>query len=98
MFQQLIVWAQDEGGKPAPAAPWEFPLLMLGLFFLFWMFILRPMSRRQEQERANMLAQMNKNDKVLTHSGIYGTIISVSETADEIVVKVDDNVRLRMTK
>jgi preprotein translocase YajC subunit len=56
------------------------------------------MSKRQEQERAALLSMLTKNDKVITHSGIYGTVISVAEKEDEIVVKVDDNVRLRMTK
>jgi preprotein translocase subunit YajC len=98
MIQQLLVWAQGGGGQGGQEGAWHFPLLLLALFFLFWMFILRPMSRRQEQERAALLAMLNKNDKVLTHSGIYGTIISVAEKEDEIVIKVDDNVRLRMTK
>ena len=39
-----------------------------------------------------------KNDKVLTAAGIYGTVLSVSDKEDEVVVKVDDNTRLRMIK
>ena len=53
---------------------------------------------RQEAERKGLLAKMKKNDKVLTSAGIYGTIIAISDTEDEITVKVDDNVRLDMTK
>jgi preprotein translocase YajC subunit len=54
--------------------------------------------RRQEQERQALLTNIKKNDKVITSAGIYGTVISVAEKEDEIVVKVDDNVRLKMVK
>jgi preprotein translocase subunit YajC len=97
MFQELVLFAQDS--KPTTGTgPWEFPLLMLALFFLFYVFVLRPMSRRQEQDRVAMLSNLSKNDKVLTTAGIYGTVVAVSDKEDEVTVKVDDNVRLRMTK
>ena len=64
---------------------------------LFYFLILRPM-QRQEKERQALLNQMKKNDKVITHAGIYGTVVSVSETEDEITVKIDDNVRVKMVK
>ena len=44
------------------------------------------------------LTQRELGRKVLTSAGIYGTVISASETEDEVVVKVDDNTRLRMLK
>jgi len=75
----------------------SFLFLMLGIFFLFYFLFIRPM-KRQEQERNSMISSLTKNDKVLTTGGIYGTVISMSDKEDEIVVKVDDNVRLRMTR
>jgi preprotein translocase subunit YajC len=71
--------------------------LFAGLFFLFYFIVLRPM-RREEADRRTMQSSLKKNDKILTHAGIYGTVVSVSDTEDEIVVKVDDNVRLRMVR
>ena len=41
---------------------------------------------------------MKKNDKVITHAGIYGKIISVAEKEDEITVEIDDKVRIKMVK
>jgi preprotein translocase subunit YajC len=58
---------------------------------------MRPM-RRQEAERKAMASNVKKNDKVLTAAGIYGTVVSVSDTEDEVTVRVDDNTRLRMLK
>ncbi len=41
---------------------------------------------------------MKKNDKVITHAGIYGKVIAVTEKEDEIVVEIDDKVRVKMVK
>jgi len=92
--------AQQPQGGDQGGSPFANPLfLIIPGVLLFYLLILRPM-RNQEKERQNLLAQMNKGDKVITISGIYGTIVSVSDKpeVDEIVVKVDDNVRLKMTK
>lgn len=34
----------------------------------------------------------------MTSAGIYGTVVAVSDTEDELTLKVDDNTRIRMTK
>jgi preprotein translocase subunit YajC len=95
MFNILVLLAQDPKGAEAPLI--YNMLLPLGLLLLVYLFFFRPM-RRQEQERNALLSSLKKNDKVITTSGIYGTVIAISEKEDEITVKVDDNTRLRMIK
>ncbi len=68
------------------------------LVVLFYFVVLRPGQRRQQQERDQLVTGLKKNDKVLTSAGIYGTVVTVSEKEDEVVVKVDDNTRLKMLK
>jgi len=88
--------------NPPPAAPDDgqpawfrmLPFIAIGAVFLFLMM---RGSRRQERERQSMLATLEKNDKVLTIAEIYGTVISVDAAKNEVVVKVDDNTRLKMT-
>jgi preprotein translocase subunit YajC len=84
------------GQREQPPFGGLLPLVPL-LLLLFYLIVIRPQSRRQEAERL-ALKTLKKGDKVLTHSGIYGTVVGVSETENEITVKVDDNTRLRMTK
>ena len=84
--------------KPQGAQDFGLPLLLGGIFFLFYFIVLRPQKRRQERDRQEQLNTLNKNDKVLTTAGIYGTIVSVSDKEDEVTVKVDDNTRLKMLK
>ncbi len=64
------------------------PIVFLALpgILLFYILFLRPM-RKQEQERNALLTSTKKNDKIITHSGIYGTVVSVSEKEDEITMR-----------
>jgi preprotein translocase subunit YajC len=105
MFHQLMLLLADaqSGQPPAGQSPagglFDNPMMFLLICALplIYIFFLRPM-RKQEQDRQALLNAIKKDDKVITHAGIYGTVISVAEKEDEIVVKVADNVRLKMVK
>jgi preprotein translocase subunit YajC len=101
MLESLLVWAGEEGAKQTPQPGFgglEMPLILGVIFILFFLVVLRPAQRRQERERQSLLNSMKKNDRVITTAGIYGTIVSVSDKEDEVIVKVDDNTRLKMLK
>jgi preprotein translocase subunit YajC len=93
-FLALLADGQQQQGQ----APWWYNLLPI-VFFIFMMYLIfvRP-AQRQERERQLMISNVKKNDKVLLTAGIYGTVVSVAEKEDEVVVKVDDNTRLKVTK
>jgi preprotein translocase subunit YajC len=99
MLSSLLVFAQEKtapqgGGFDAN----YFPLLMLGLMALFFFLVIIPGQRRKQREQQEMGTKAEKGDKVLTIAGIYGTIVSISDKEDEIVVQVADNTRMKMTK
>jgi preprotein translocase subunit YajC len=99
MLNAFVLWAQENAKAPAaPPAPFGLdllPLLLIGAFAYF--LLLRP-AFRQEKERKQLRANLEKDDDVLTTSGIYGTVVSVSKDKDEVVVKVADGVRLKMVR
>jgi preprotein translocase subunit YajC len=101
MLATLLVFAQngDPGAGAAPGGQpgWFQMLPFIGIAVVF-LFLMMRSSRRQERERQMMLSSLDKNDKVLTIGGIYGTVVSVNPNEDEVVVKVDDNTRLKVTK
>src|SRR5215468_9587368 len=87
-----------EGQAQGRNEPWWFALLpWVFIIFILYLILIRPV-QRQERERRMMLESIKKNDKVLLTSGIYATIVSIAEKEDEIVVKVDDNTRLKVIK
>lgn len=93
--------AADAPAAPAggqnPASSWLGMMPFVGIAVIF-LFLMMRNSRKQDREKQNMLSSLEKNDKVLTIGGIYGTVISVNPNEDEVVVKVDDNTRLKITK
>ncbi len=101
MLNAFLLLAQaQEAGKNATGEqpPWAAPVfLWIPLLVLGYLLLLRP-TLRQEKERKALRSSLKKDDKVVTTSGIYATVVSVSDTEDEVVVKVADNVRIRMVK
>jgi preprotein translocase subunit YajC len=90
--------ADPNAAQPQGTAQLLWNLLpFVGIAFVL-LFMFRRQSGRQDRERQEMLSRLDKNDKVLTIGGIYGTVISVNPAEDEVVVKVDDNTRLKVTK
>lgn len=64
---------------------------------IFYFFLIRPQSKRQK-ETEKMLAALKKGDKVVTIGGIHGTITSVKEKENTIVLKVDDNTKIEFNR
>jgi preprotein translocase subunit YajC len=92
----LLLLAEGEAPRPMGESAFGY-LLPLGLLFLFYFVLWRPM-RKQEQERKLLLNSLKKNDEIITTSGIYGTVVDVSDTEDKMTVKVADNVKIRVLK
>jgi preprotein translocase subunit YajC len=57
--------------------------------------IIRPQSKKAK-EREKMLGAVQKGDKIVTTSGIHGTVSSVEETT--VIVLVADNMKLKFDK
>ena len=81
-------------GQGAPS--WFFPFSMGLVVLILYVMVLRPQARRQKQREA-MLKQVHKGDRILTTSGIFGTVVS-TKGDDVLVVKIADNVRVEMAR
>jgi preprotein translocase subunit YajC len=92
----MVILAADA----APAADQGFsPLLQMAPFILiavlFFVTVLMPKSKDQKNRLAQ-LANMKKNDRVFTSSGIIGTIANISADGKEVTLKIDDNAKIRV--
>ena len=89
-----LIFAQDAMQQSAPSA-WG-PLIMFGGFFiLIYFLMIRPQNKRQK-ELVNMIAALEKNDEIITASGILGKVIEIKGAY--ISVNVGDNQTLKFQK
>jgi preprotein translocase subunit YajC len=70
-------------------------LPILGMLLIFYFLMIRPQQKRQK-EIQKMLSGMKKGDRVLTATGLYGTVSSVKD--DVVVLQIADNVKVEMVK
>lgn len=92
----------EGGGDPLGGLGSFLPIILIVLLGYFMIF--RPM-RRQEAERRAMVNSIKKNDEVIAVGGILGTVVNIKEKVpgtpsgdDEITVKIDDKVRIRVLR
>jgi preprotein translocase subunit YajC len=70
-------------------------LPLIAIFIIFYFLLIRPQKAR-EKGRQKMLSSLNKNDEVITSSGIHGTIVNVKEKS--VILRIDDNVKIEIEK
>ena len=88
----LLMAAPTEGSSPNPFLVFVPYLLILVIFYLL---LIRPQQKRAAEHR-KFLDSLKKGDSVITDSGVFGTIASLQD--DAVVLKVDDNVKIRILK
>ena len=62
---------------------------------IFYLIVFLP-ARRRQKKLDEMIATLKAGDKVITNSGIYGTIVGFK--ADRIQIRVADNVKIEMSR
>ena len=69
------------------------PLILIAAIFYFMIF--RPQKKRQKDREA-LVNRMEKGDKVVTSSGMHGTVAAIEDTT--ILVQVSENTKIRFEK
>ena len=99
-----LAWAQSGGAQEGPATLLSLVPFLL-IFVIFYFLLIRPQQQRQKEQKA-LLAALKKGDKVVTSSGIWGTITNLGkETATlqiadntKIIIQRENIARLRTTE
>ncbi len=71
------------------------PLILM--FVVMYFLMLRP-QKKQQKEREAMIANLKKNDHVVTHAGIYGIVKQVQD--NDLILAIDESkdVRIKVAK
>jgi preprotein translocase subunit YajC len=79
-------------GEPNPMAS----LVMMGLIFAVFYFVLILPMRRKQKKLETLVKQLKTGDRVVLNSGIFGTIVGVED--DTFQLRIDDKTRIKILK
>ena len=69
--------------------------MWIAIIAIFYFLMIRPAQKKQ-RDRAAMLNNIKKGDKVVTTGGLIGTVVGTSEKT--LVLKVADNVKIKLMR
>ena len=98
-FLPLMLGAPEGSGSGAPGGGGTQLVTMLVTFGLiivvFYFLVIRPQNKKQKDAK-KMLSSIRRGDRVVTIGGMHGSVESVKD--DAVVLKVDDNVKIKFSK
>lgn len=91
-----LLMAAPQGGEAAPAGSMLTTIIMFGLIFvIFYFLIIRPQNKKQKETK-KMLEALKKGDKVVSIGGIHGSIQSIKD--DTVVLKIDSDTKMTLSR
>lgn len=90
----LLAMAQPQGGDGGGGL--ISTLIMFGaIFAIFYFMIIRPQQKRAK-EREKLLSAVEKGDKVILSSGLYGTVAGMEEKT--VLIDVGNNIKMKFER
>lgn len=86
----LLADAQQGGGLSGM-------LMIVAMIVIFYFFMIRPQSKKQKEIKKAREA-LTKGDKVVTAGGIYGTIRSINEADNTLMVEIAPEVKIKVSR
>jgi len=69
------------------------PLILI--IAVFYVFLILP-QQKQKKKHKEFIESLKRGDKIITTSGIYGTIVKVGER--DFTIEIADGVQIKITK
>ncbi len=92
----IPVLAQDAPAQPSAGGGFGSILpMMILMFVIIYFLMIRPEQKKQKQ-RLEMLKNIKKGDKILTASGMIGTVGNIKDNT--VMVKIAENTVVEFTK
>jgi preprotein translocase subunit YajC len=70
-------------------------VMFAAMFAIFYFLMIRP-QQKQKQQRERMLSSIKRGDRVVTTSGMYGTVTGLTDQT--VVLRVADQVKLEFER
>lgn len=78
-------------------SPFNFMLMIFVLFFLIVLWPQQRQMRAQQRILAEALANLKKNDRVVTSGGIHGAVVQTSPESGTVTIRIDEATGSKMT-
>ena len=94
-MNNLFVLLQAEGQPQPGGSPWSSLIFILMLIVAFWLFFIRPQSKKAKEEQ-KFRDSLKKGDKVVTIGGFHGKVVEVKETT--VIISIAPNTEVEVEK
>ena len=71
--------------------------ILIPLFLIMYLMLIRP-QRKKQKEHEKLLSELKKGDKVITNSGMFGTIFAIQDDKNKVVLKLTDELKVEFLK
>lgn len=96
MLMESSAWAQGLGGGGGSGAGTILSFVPFVLIFIIFYFLLiLPQQKKQKQQKA-LLEALKKGDKVITASGIWGTVTNLGK--ETVTLQIADNTKIKIQR
>ena len=95
MVMQSVAWAQGIGGGSSSSGTLLSLIPFVLIFVIFYFLLILPQQKRQKQQKA-LLEALKKGDKVITASGIWGTVTNLGK--ETVTLQIADNAKIRIQR
>lgn len=95
MWMASIAWAQTTGGSGSGSGTLLSLVPFILIFVIFYFMLILPQQKKQKQQKA-MMEALKKGDKVITASGIWGTVTNLGK--DTVTLQIADNTKIKMQR
>jgi len=90
-----VAWAQGISGGTGTGSGLLSLVPFVLIFVIFYFMLILPQQKRKKQADA-MMAALKKGDKVVTASGIWGSITNMGK--DTVTLQIADNTKIKIQK
>ena len=90
-----IAWAQGTSGGGGAAGSLLSLVPFVVIFVIFYFLLILPQQRKQKQLKL-MLDALKKGDKVVTASGIWGTVTNLGK--ETVTLQIADNTKIKIQR
>jgi len=79
------------------SSPISFLLLFMVAFYLLIFLPGQRSSKKAQRDQEQLLANLKKNDRVVTAFGVHGVISNINSDSGTVTIRVDENTNAKLT-